>query len=184
MNFKFDVRITEEDYINFNKFTSISSPYGKKSMKGIRMILAVIGILLILHSFLTSGFTTAGIGAAVVYALIIAALQLLLIPYMRFSIKMNVEAIKKSGSLPYSEEAGMEFCESYFVETTPLTKTATRYEKIQNVYEIEKRYVYIYVSTISAFIIPATAFSSLSEYEDFVSFIKTKCESFTTLKKI
>ena len=55
MNFQFDVKLNDKDYIDFNRFMIIRSPYGKKQIRDFRLTLAVVFFICFLLGLLVNG---------------------------------------------------------------------------------------------------------------------------------
>ena len=83
--------------------------------------------------------------------------------------------MKKTGRLPYSGEATLKFGEENIHEVTLDTDNKTSYSLIEKVAVTEKA-VYIYFSTVQAFILPVTAFPSEMEKQKFLEFINSKVD--------
>lgn len=52
MGFRFNVKVDDRDYLDYNKFQMIRSHYGKQQIKSFRIILAIIfAAFIIVHLF-------------------------------------------------------------------------------------------------------------------------------------
>jgi hypothetical protein len=89
------------------------------------------------------------------------------------SMKKRIEKMKKEGRLPYSNEAILKFDDEGIYEITPDTENKTKYSLVEKIAETEKA-IYIYVSSLQAYILPLTAFSEETEKLRFLEFINLK----------
>ena len=56
MNFRFQIHVSEDDYLEYNKFWVLRSPYGRKSLVGLR----ILDVVIILSSMLFPSYTSSG----------------------------------------------------------------------------------------------------------------------------
>ena len=77
--------------------------------------------------------------------------------------------------MPYSQSSVIEFFEDSFTETTDTNKTEHTYSAIEKIWVIGEKYVFIYISSVSGYIIPFPAFDSFKQRGEFLEFIKGKC---------
>ena len=80
----------------------------------------------------------------------------------------------------YSPIADMEFYEETFIETTPDNKTERKYSAIERVSVVDDKIIYIHVNNIMSYILPFSSFESKEQFDAFLAFIKTKCETIDT----
>lgn len=83
--------------------------------------------------------------------------------------------VKKEGRLPYSNEAILKLDYEKIHEITPNTENVIKYSLIEKIAITEKA-IYIYFSSVQAYILPVTAFSEEMEKQKFLEFIKEKGE--------
>ena len=57
MNFRFNVTITDQDYLDYNTFWMLRSPYGKKQMKIFRIVITVFWVIASLVTLFMDGFS-------------------------------------------------------------------------------------------------------------------------------
>lgn len=175
MRFKLYINITEEDYLDFNKFQTVKSPYAKKQIAKLRIgLLAVMLALVILH--VSSYGFTAETFVGLAPFLVLLLLFIIFAPVgMTFTLKASIKTLKKQGKMAYSPTAVMEFYDDIFIETTPTNKTEQKYSSVERVSVVDGKMIYIHINNIAAYMLPTASFESKEQYEDFVSFIKTKC---------
>lgn len=175
MNFRFQISLTENDYLEFNKFHMLKSPYGAKNIRNFRIaIIFLIGFFVLL-SLILGHFTLDALINIIPLLILLVISQLLLKYFFVFIIKRNISRLKKKGKMPYSLSSRMEFGENSFVETTEENKIEQKYSSIERISIIKERYVYIHTNSVMAYILPMNSFESKEQYNEFLDYIKTKC---------
>lgn len=174
MRFKFEVKLSDKDYLDYNIFWMLKSPYGKKQLVKTRLIFVfifIIGILatLILGDGSVNTYLTVGL-----FTIWLALLQLFMGRFLIFSLKGQLKTMKKSGKMGYSSEAVLEFFEDSFTETTPDNKTEQWYTAVERISVVKNEVIYIHINNVMAYIMPVSCFASEEEYNLFLDFIKTK----------
>ncbi len=176
MKFRFDVNLNDNDYLDFNRFWMIKSPYGKKQLRSFRIILSVLYCLLVFLLLYNSGFTAESFIGSVPVVIILVLSVVFWPKCLSWSLKLQIKSMKKSGKMGYSPVAVMEFYEDNFVETTPENKTEQKYSAVEQISIVDNRIIYIHTNTVMAYLLPLSCFETEAQYQDFLSFIKTKCE--------
>ena len=176
MRFQFAIQLTDEEYFAINKFLMLQSRNGKKKMLIFRISLAVALCAIAFLSLLGGGFTAAAWRGIIPYFILLALFQAGIRPFFLWIIKGNIRSLGKQGKMPYSPTSDMTFGEESFTETTPDNKTEVKYTAIDNVSAIPDQAIYIHINSLLHYIIPVSVFASRQEYEDFLSFLETKCE--------
>ncbi len=177
MKFRFDVNLSERDYVDYNLFHLTKSPYGKKQLFPLRVMIAVLTVLLAVRALVEYGFTAEGLIQAIAPIFIFTVLQLLLKPLFSVFTRVAVKSMKKTGKPAYSPTSVIEFDEDSFTETTPENRIEQKYSSVERISIIKDRFVYIHINNIMAYIIPMASFENREEYDAFIGFIKTKCGS-------
>lgn len=180
--FKFTVKLTENDYYEFNKFVAIKSPYGKKQIRGTRISLTVFAVVIGLISLYGGDFTAEafiGIIPLFVFSLL---LHVFCTKLMEFFIKLNIKSIKKQGKPLYDPESVLEFYDDQFIEITPDAKAELKYSSVERAFVVDKC-IYLLRTHMSGFILPMTCFESTDQFNSFVEFIGTKVSNVETVNK-
>lgn len=180
MLFKFNVTLSDKDYLDYNAFWMTRSHYGKKSMVGVRNLFIILAVVLALLVFIRDGFSPSSIITAIVYFVVVGLMTVLYKPFCVLILKAQIKSMKKQGKLAYSPVSEMEFYEEYFAETTPENKTEQKYSAIERVSILSDRTMYIHVNNVMSYILPSPAFEFEEQYNKFLAFIKTKCENIDT----
>lgn len=179
MKFRFDIRLTEEDYLNFNIFHLYNDPSSKKNLLIIRICLNVILFSALIFQFFVSRDIAAIIVTAVLLVIPVVLLNVFYNKYWEFITKKQIKSMKKSGKLPFPPESVLEFYDDYGVEITPYARTEHKHSAIEKIYLSDHRYIYMYINSSQAYIIPLSAFSSEEHFNSFMNFISTKCSNIT-----
>ena len=109
MKFRFNVNTTEQDYIDYNVFVSIKSPYGRRQMRGFRVAFAVLFVVYALVILYESGFSREFLLNILAGAILQALIQIFLNPLFSLTLKSAVKGMKKSGKMAFSPESVLEF---------------------------------------------------------------------------
>ena len=176
MKFQFHIHLGEQDYMDFNRFWMLQSPYGKKSMRSTyKTVILICLMILILYGWMSDiSLVTWLILCAVCMGLVL----LLMKPLMKNSVKTQIKRRKESGKLPYAADAEISFFDDYFMEITPAGKSEIQYTALERISYIPRKIIYLHYNNTSAYLIPETTFVSAQERVSFLEFIKTKCENF------
>ncbi len=182
MNYKFDITLTDSDYLDFNMFQATRSHYGKKQIKSVRMFLTIITAVYLLVVLVGGGFSKESILHSIPTTVVLIAMQLFVNKFYLWILKSSIKNLKKTGKMGYSPKAVMEFYDDTFVEITPDEKTERKYSAIERISVVENKVVYIHTNNVMAYILPMNCFDSLEQYYFFMSFIKTKCPTIDSYK--
>lgn len=175
MKFQFNVNVNDQDYLDYNSFVAIRSPYGKKQILTNRITVAVIFLIFILIPLFSGDFSFESILGVIIKVIVLCFVQIFLPRFFVLSFKHQIENMKKSGKLAYSPESVLEFQEESFVETTPENKTENKYSAIERISVVDNKMIYIHVNSAMSYMLPFASFESEEQYNEFFDFIKTKC---------
>ena len=176
MKFQFHVNVDDQDYLNYNIFWTIRSPYGRKQIKTFRIALVVLFASFIVISLLFSdGFSPETICGIIPLVILFSLAQIFLTRFFSWALKGHIKTLKKSGKMGYSPESVLEFNEESFAETTPENKTEQKYSAIERISVVDNKMIYIHVNNIMSYMLPFSSFESKEQYDSFFEFIKTKC---------
>jgi len=174
MKFKFDVTMTDQDYLDYNLFVLLKSPYNKNMLLAFRIVVSAFFAIIPSIPLLSNEFSTGTIIGLVLIVTIIVLYNIFFSKSFARTIKSNIKKQKKKGKLSYTPVSTLEFFDDKFIETSPLNKTEQSYAVIERISIVENRVIYIHVSSVVGYIIPRSCFGSPQEYVDFIEFIKTK----------
>ena len=177
MYFKFHINLNDNDYLDYNTFWAIKSPYGKKQMLQFRIIIAIFLAVVSFLSLFGGEFSADAWIGIIPYAILLVLFELLLNPFFAWILKGNIKKLKSKGKMGYSPVAEIEFYDESFIEITPDNKTEQKYSAIERVSVITDKVVYIHVNNVMSYTLPLPCFESKEQYDDFLNFMKSKCSN-------
>lgn len=177
MFFRLNINLNEDDYLAFNIFHAFESTRGRKTVIKSRLFLILTMVILAALVVLVRGWTT----FSVTYAILLLLFTLL---YMLFykkillrNMKAQIKRVKKTGKLPLDPVSTFEFYEDKLVEITPSTRTEQKYEALERICVVAGRYVFLYNSSVGAYILPEAQIKAQINQEDFIDFLSKKCST-------
>jgi len=180
MHFKLNLNITEKDYLDYNLFWNLKSPYGKKQVTITRILISVFICFIAFLSLAFGYFSAESFLGMIPYLILLALWQFLLTPLVTLTVKFQLKSLKKAGKMGYTPLAEMEFYENEFIEISPESKSEVKYSFIERVSIVENLAIYLHINNLAAAILPFSCFDSKEQYESFLAFIKTKCANIDT----
>ena len=173
MPFRYTFTLTEQDAYDFSMHHLKHSSAMKRQILAVRVAFTVIVLAVMFLMMMRND--------NLVLALIIAAFemlifQLLVHPIMKWSYIRNLKSHKKSGRLAYDKEITFEFGEDTLNEITPDTSSSAKYSMFQRV-ESGETAIYLYVTAMTAQLIPHRVFPAPQDREAFLAFIRGKIET-------
>lgn len=175
--FNLKIHLTDEDYLKFNLFHQLRSPYGKQQILSLRIMIAAIFVLSAFLALFLSDFSGLGFVYAVPLILALVIMEIFSKPFFGRALKRRVKILAKKGKMAYAPDVEMEFFDDYFTEITPESRAEQKYSLVERVSIVGTGEIYLHVNNLGGFILPRTAFSSGEERAEFIRFIKTKCET-------
>lgn len=175
MHFGFVIRITEQDYLDFNYFHALESKQGKKQLMKSRLAMLALYALLMSMAILLTGWKD--YTAWYILTILVCALihTLLLKHSMKRNIRKGIKNMKKTGRLPYDEESKLEFFDNVLVETGPTNRTEYKYQAVERVCVVKDQFVLIYTNSAQANVIPIWQLRQQVDMEAFLAFLTVKC---------
>lgn len=165
--------VTEQDYIDFNKYQLLHSAAGKKNLLIIRFLPLLFSVFL----FLIMLMAGTGTGLLVTEAVVLGIISVLSFFFSeRFVLKgmdKTIEKLKKDGKLPYSTDGRLIFTEEYIQEITAASETKVFYTSIEKVC-VSEHIIYLFFSSAQAFLIPDSCFTGNGQKEQLLQFLQTK----------
>lgn len=177
MMYKFNIKMTDQDYLEFNKFWMLKSHYGKKQILSFRLIMLVIMLVFCFISLYGGNFSADAFIGIIPIIILLTLFQLCLKPFFVIAFKSTIKNMKKSGKMPYSANSVIEFYDDEFVEITDENEIKQKYSAIERVSIISGKFIYIHVNNIMAYTMPWCCFDSDKQRDAFVEFIKLKCSN-------
>ena len=174
MKYQFDVKLSEQDYLDFNIFHALRSHYGKKQLKSFRIMLTVVLVALCVIFWVGEGFSADTVISIVVITVVFLIFQIFLPKFLKWSVKTTIKGLKNNGKMGYSPESVLEFYDDYFIEIMPNKKIEQSYCEIEGASLVDMKMIYIYENNVAAFMLPVSCFKSKVELDEFIEFLKTK----------
>lgn len=174
MRFNANITLTEEDYREFNYFHTFQTKYGKKAVKQGRILfLACIAILSALIVMLR-GWSFFSLIYVIMIVIFSAIYMLLYKRHVAINVDAQIKRLKKLGKLPYSPAATLEFYEDTFVEITPGKRVEQSYDKLERICIQGERYIFLYDSTVTAYMLPIPQLKTQLNVEELIHFLTQK----------
>lgn len=177
MEFQFNVKVDDRDYLDYNIFWMIRSPYGKKQIKAYRITLAAMFAIFIFIYLFGGDFSRESLLGIIPFVIVSSLIQIFLISFFKWSLKGYIKTLKKTGKMGYSPESVIEFHEDGFKEITSENMTEQKYSAIERISVVDDKMIYIHVNNIMSYMLPLSSFESKEQYNSFFEFIKTKCNN-------
>ena len=175
MLFQLNINLSEDDYLDFNKFHSFESMHGKKLINKTRIFFVLAMIILAALFLLVMGLTTFSITYAVLLLLFTLLYMVFFKKILTRNVKTQIKRLKKVGKLPFDPVSTLEFHEDKMVEITALQRTEQSYSIFERICVVKNRYVLLYKSSVGAYILPVTQIEAQLNQEDFIDFLSQKC---------
>lgn len=179
--FEFKITLDDDDYLLFNQYHLLNSSIGKKTLMSFRIIIPFICFMIVVI------FCIAGSSIQLILfeSIVMTIFSVYWIAYSRKKIQKSMEKrikkMKKEGRLPYSKEAIIKFDDKSIHEITPSTETKTLFSLIEKIAVTEKA-IYIYFSSVQAYILPISVFSDEMKKQKFLEFINLKADNIINAK--
>jgi len=168
--YSFNYNLDDTDYLEFNKFHFNTSQAHKKMTLITRLMVPVALIIFFLLSLTNYETGTELLVKGAIYIVGSVIWFCVVKPLSILSIKMNMNAMKKSGKLPYGRNVQIQFDEEVIHEITEIAESKMKYSNIEKIVEVD-RALYIYYAATQAFIIPISVFESEEQKNEFLRFL-------------
>lgn len=175
MLFQLNINLSEDDYLDFNKFHAFESMHGKKLIDKTRVFFVLAIIILAAFFLLVMGFTTFSITYAALLLLFAVLYMVFFKKLLTRIVKTQIKRLKKVGKLPFDPVSTLEFYEDKMVEITPQKRTEQSYSIFERICVVKNRYILLYHSSVGAYILPAAQVKAQLNQEELVSFLSNKC---------
>lgn len=176
MDFRYEINLDDDDYMEFNLFHQIRSYYGKKLQGVIRRKIWILCVAIGLFIIAIGDFTPDSLFYGILFAALMFVFSFVQKPFFTWSVKRAVKKLQKEGKQCYTPYKVMEFLEETYKEESPNERSEKKYNTIERISIVEGRYVYLHQNAAGAYIIPYTVFKSEDEYRAFIDFLGTKCK--------
>ena len=175
MLFQLNINLSEDDYLDFNNFHSFESAHGKKMIRKTRIFFILAMVFLAALVVLILGCTTFSVAYAALLLLFALLYMVFFKKVLTRNIKTQIKRLKKMGKLPFDPVSTLEFYEDKMVEITALQRTEQSYSIFERICVVKDRYIFLYKSSVSAYILPVLQVKEQLNQEDFIEFLSKKC---------
>ncbi|MCL2753243.1 MAG: YcxB family protein [Defluviitaleaceae bacterium] len=169
--YKFEYILEEMDYVEFNRHVFYKSPVQRKNMMWMRFGVALIPLLMLPLAvrFLESG---AMLWLSCAFLVILSLGWIFL--FKKFLTRLFKRLVGKL-DIVFGQKISVIFDGKNIIEKTELGENRSKYESIREVSEEHQgKSVYVFIDDIRAVILPARAFESDAQKEEFIKHIKQK----------
>lgn len=162
--------LTKDDYISFNMHHIKNSKTLKRSLYIQQYVLSLIYIII---PFILIEVTTIPLIFWLIPFIVIYILWIALYPrYFKGYIKRNIEKMLDEGdNKSIFGPVSLSLEESGIIETTKAGESKANWSSIERIEE-NKDYIFIYINSVSASIIPVRAFGDIEEKNEFLMTLK------------
>ena len=168
---RYDFHVTEKDYIDFNLHAVKHNVSHKKQLITLRVLLPAM--LAVLYLLIGIKNPETRLATGITYLIIAVIWEIVFYPVFTLIVRLNLKSQIKHGSHLYTPDATLIFGENDFSEITPDEELKYTYERIESMAE-NKGAMYLYLSSLTAIIIPSSAFASSAEREKLIAFLLQK----------
>ena len=175
MLFQLNINLSEDDYLDFNKFHSFESMHGKKLINKTRIFFVLAMIILAALFLLVMGLTIFSITYTALLLLFTLLYMVFFKKILTRNVKTQIKRLKKVGKLPFDPVSTLEFHEDKMVEITALQRTEQSYSIFERICVVKDRYILLYKSSVGAYILPVVQVKAQLNQEEFVDFLSSKC---------
>ena len=183
MNFKFNVTMTEQDYIDFNIFTALKMPQGREQLKRIRakvsLIYGISVFLTLLSGIIVQLLTDKLLSGIILYVLAALLIGGLISYHLHFDERMAQSLTKyvkrtlEQGRAPYSAFSTVEFTDDGITETDESSRVEHKYSVIESI-SVDTGAVYLHFDAVRALILPFSCFESVGQRNAFIAYIEER----------
>lgn len=179
---RFNIKISEQDYIAFNKYYLHSSNVLKKTKNIVTFTLAGLCLVIIIMFFYFNSFDN--LVVPIVESVIAGIFILAYIFYFRTvginrSVNNTIKRMKKDGRLPFEENSEIEFTDEMIIDKSTITQTRLKYEDVEKIIKTEK-YLFIFIDSARAIIVPLEQLND--KKNDVINLIETKVDAQKIIK--
>ena len=170
---KFNINVTEQEYIKFNIFFNFHSSVGKRALLFGRLTLPAVAALAV-FILCVAGSDRSFILTEALVLLIVSIIWIVGYPgIFKRQLTKNFQRMKKDGKLPYHEKETIEFLDSEVVAVSEDEEMHKKYADIEKVW-VTGEFIMITIDSMRAFILPVRCLDNRKE--ELLDFLKTKVE--------
>ena len=95
MKFQFNVKLTDKDYLDYNMFWMIKSPYGKKQILTFRITMAAILGFFIFITLYGGGFSAESFIGVIPMTAVLLVFEIFFTRFFKWTFKMQIKSAKR-----------------------------------------------------------------------------------------
>lgn len=173
--FRFTYTLDDNDYFEASKYHYFNSTSGRRAVIACRIFIPALFAALLYFSALRNADFSSSFIVATTIILAIGTILLIILtkPLLQSGIKRNIQNLKKTGKLPYSQCQTLLFEDDAFTTTTPEADSKFKYSAIERIVEADKA-VHIYTSAIHLHLIPFRVFLDSTQKQQFIAFVQSR----------
>jgi len=162
---KLNYELTEQDYLDFNIYHSKHSPTIKKSI----LLQRALGpVVFLIAPFLAIRITNIPLWYWLAIFFISSIIWFVFYPkYFNWELSRRVSKLLNEGkNLDMVGSRSINLTQDGLIESTPHSESKVGWDMVEMINETED-YIYIYISAVSAYIVPIRVFKDAKEKETF-----------------
>ena len=171
--YKFEFDLTRNQYIEYNTYHQNHSPFFKQKNMLSRIGLPIVFLAIFIFAVAIGLDFSKAVIMAVVFIIISLIYNLFFDQFNTMTLKRKIKEMEQEGHAPYQKHSELIFNDDSFTEIIPDDENVVPYGKIERIVEL-KNLLLIYVSALTACIIPISVFTSQDQKEEFISFLEEK----------
>ncbi len=173
--FELNYTLNENDYLDFNKHHTATSPSGKKQLLLYRAIAPIFLIAFyILYFYITKDFSN--LPVTLIFIIVFSIIWVVFSKRtITSSLKKRIKALEKDGRLPYSPQGTLIFDDEFISDVNTTAQCKVAYSSVEKIFVTEKA-IYIYFSAMQAYIVPKSCFKDENEEKSLINFIYSKAK--------
>lgn len=175
MAFRFNITLTEEAYLDFNKFHSLESATGKKTVKKGKLTILAVILAFTLLELVATGWNEEFFGFLTIMVLMGILSLCFFHKWILLMVKFQIKQLKKTGKLPFDEQTTYEFYEDKFVQTVPDSRMEQSYSGLERICVVSDRMLLLYRNSSQAFVLPIPQLRQQGDLDALVQFLAQKC---------
>jgi len=171
--YEFELVLTEEELIKFQRHHFAHAPAARKSIAVFRALVPVLLFCCVMIFCINDPNPQGLFTTMAIFGLISIAWILLVPSLFLFSIKHRIRSAKKRGKLLTGKISRIRFDENTYYDTTDETDVSIKYTKIDRI-ESGDSTIYICFGENQAVLLPQRIFASPTQQDEFWRFIHEK----------
>ena len=167
---KVSFELTRQDYIEYNVFHQQNSKVCRKSMQMIRFSKPIIFLIL---AYPISRLSSLPFWWWATVLIIISVVMIIKYPkrYNKIIAKKVGQMLDEGNNVGLLGNRTIEITETAIISEGQAEERKTKWEAVERIYETQD-YLYVYIGSLQAHIIPTRAFESKAKKDEFIQTIK------------